>query len=373
MPEDAGTPPRPAAKGAAPSGAAAPRARLVGIDAARGFALIGMFIAHAVPDGTGPWADLAFGIATERSRLLFAVTAGLGLGLLTGGVRPAVEQAARWVLRRQIAIRALILLVLGLLLTALGPLLYVILDEYGVAFFLMIPLVFLPARVLMPVGAVLLAAMPALLVWIAAPGVITARGLPPHSGGELADWFVTGSYPVVGWVPIMMIGVGLARLGLDRARVVAWTGAAGVVAFVVGLVGTLAISELGLQDQPSTGVLWLDAVGASLFTVGNVGAALAVVAGLIALTALTAPGVRRVAAAVLSPVAAAGSMPLTVYTVQVVVLWATIRIEAGVPTDDSWATLGWLTLGSLLGAWLWRRFIGRGPLEWLVAVASGRS
>ncbi|QTX03658.1 heparan-alpha-glucosaminide N-acetyltransferase domain-containing protein [Agromyces archimandritae] len=343
---------------------AAPRARITGIDAARGLALLGMFVAHVVPDGDGAAGDALFAIATERSRLLFAITAGFGLGLLTGGTRPAPPGERRG-LRRQIAVRALLLLALGLLLTAMGPLVYVILDEYGIAFAIMIALVFLPARVLLAVGAPLVVLMAGLTAW---GPLRAALGIGPDH--LLADWFATGAYPVLVWVPVMMVGVGIVRLGIDRPRVLAWVGSAGLAVAIAGLGVSVALGGDLLAPTRAPGA---DAVGAACFTAGNVGVGLATSAALIALTARTPAPVARVAGGMLSPLAAAGSMPLTVYTVQLVVLRATTRVGAdGIPTDDSWATFWWLTVGTLIGAWLWRRHVGRGPLEWVVAVASGR-
>ncbi len=126
------------------------RSRVAGVDAARGLALIGIVIAHAAPDTADPVAAFWQSVPDERSRLLFALTAGLSLGLLTGGTRPVgrgdTGPASREIQRRQLTIRALCLLVLGLLLTATGVLVREILDEYGVAFLNMVPLVFLQRK-----------------------------------------------------------------------------------------------------------------------------------------------------------------------------------------------------------------------------------
>ncbi|MES1170273.1 MAG: hypothetical protein ABUL47_06265, partial [Leifsonia sp.] len=165
VPGDAGTVPQPGSsitfrEVGLVTAATSQGARLPGIDVARGLALLGMFVAHAGPAVTGPDA-LVFlrHLPDERSRLLFAVAAGLGLGLLTGGTRPpsAADAGLRAVLRSQIAIRAVCLFVLGVGMQATGVLVYVILDEYGIAFAIMLPFLFLPARWLLVAGASLLA------------------------------------------------------------------------------------------------------------------------------------------------------------------------------------------------------------------------
>jgi uncharacterized membrane protein YeiB len=117
---------------------------------------------------------------------------------------------------------------------------------------------------------------------------------------------------------------------------------------------------------------WSIPLRASLEALGNVGVGAFVVAALLTLTALARPAVRRAATAVLSPVTAMGSMPLSIYTIHLVVISLAIRMEDGVPTDDSWGLLVGLIVGSMAFALLWRRYLGRGPLEVVLRRASGR-
>ena len=141
-----------------------------------------MFVAHVAPAAASVDVNELIALADERPRLLFALTAGVGLGLLTGGTRPA--ETGRGALRRQVAIRAVILIALGVLVVAiLNPLVYVILDEYGIAFLLLLPLLFVPARAALALGAVLLA--------------MARRGTPTCSSraASTADSSSTGSSP----------------------------------------------------------------------------------------------------------------------------------------------------------------------------------
>jgi uncharacterized membrane protein YeiB len=93
---------------------------------------------------------------------------------------------------------------------------------------------------------------------------------------------------------------------------------------------------------------------------------------MLTLTSLARPAVRRVASTVLAPVVAMGGMPLSIYTIHLVVIGLAKRVENGVVTDDSWPLLIGLVAGSMVFAWLWRRYLGRGPLERLIRSASGR-
>jgi uncharacterized membrane protein len=360
----------------------ATRSRVDGVDTARGLALIGMFIAHAAPAVMSLEAAELLAIADERPRLLFALTAGLALGFISGGTQPVPPAPgfaggpARAALRRQISIRALILIALGLLIAAtLAPLVFIILDVYGVAFLVMIPLLFLPKRIALAVGIAALAIAPGLALvisrqqWVA--DTRAARlNLP-------VDWFFSGAYPVIEWVPVMLIGLALARFGMTDRRVVAWTALVGTTAAVTLLPLGVALIHLGevQQTDPVTaaGSVQTFAVGESLQALGNVGVGALIVAAAVALTALAVEPVRRVASAMLSPITAMGGMPFTIYTVHLLVLAGSIRVENGFRTDDSWPLTIGLIVGSMIFAWCWRRYVGRGPLEMAMRYLSGRS
>ena len=339
--------------------------RIDGVDAARGLALIGMFIAHVAPGVAS--VDLAelLAIADDRPRLLFALTAGIGLGFMTGGIRPIA--AGRGELRRQIAIRAVILIALGAIIAfTLHPLVFIILDVYGVAFLLLLPLLFLPPRVALGLGIGLLAITPALAeIGARSEFVNEVRQTPLKF---LSDWIVGGAYPVIVWVPVMLIGLALARFGLTSPRVVARVALVGVIAASV----LLPAATLLPPPELASDAAWSVPLRMSLETLGNVAVGAIVVAAMLALTAFARPAVRRVAGTVLSPITAMGSMPLSIYTIHLVVLGLAIRVEDGVVTDDSWPLLIGLVVGSMVFASVWRRYLGRGPLERALRWASRR-
>jgi uncharacterized membrane protein len=360
----------------------ATRSRVDGVDTARGLALIGMFIAHAAPAATTPEFAELLGIADERPRLLFALTAGLALGFISGGTRPTPAAPGfaggpmRAALRRQISIRAVILIVLGLVIAAtVAPLVFIILDVYGVAFLVMIPLLFLPKRIALGIGIVALAIAPGLALVISRQQWVADTRLARLN--LTVDWFFSGAYPVIEWVPVMLIGLALARYGMTNRRVVAWTALVGTSAAVTLLPIGVALIRLGEAQQTDPvavdDALRTLAVGESLQALGNVGVGTLIVAAAITLTVFAVEPVRRVASAVLSPITAMGAMPFTIYTVHLVVLAGAIHVEDGYRTDDSWPLTIGLIVGSMVFAWTWRRFIGRGPLEMGMRYLSGRS
>src|SRR5512135_1794727 len=122
----------------APDGAASVPNRIGGVDVARGVALLAMFASHVGPDpGDGGVASL-LAIAPGRSQALFILLAGVSIALLSGGRNPARGQAGQRAATR-IAVRAVLLIPLGLLLTALGSSVYVILTYYALFFLLALP------------------------------------------------------------------------------------------------------------------------------------------------------------------------------------------------------------------------------------------
>ena len=96
----------------------------------------------------------------------------------------------------------------------------------------------------------------------------------------------------------------------------------------------------------------------AMFTLG---VAMAVLGGLLLLTKL------RVARRLLWPVGVAGTMTLTIYSVHLVVL------NTSLLSDNDAVLYGELVTGALAFAVVWHRLMGQGPLERVVAMASGHA
>ena len=186
---------------------AAPR-RLTGIDAARGVALFGMMSTHVFPlyvPGTVEASTTAL-LFSGRASGLFAVIAGIGLALLTGGSTPHRDRALS-ADRTGIAVRAVIISLIGLILGGVETNIAIILFHYGVLFLVALPFVGLRLRTLAvwTVGWLLLAPVAAYLL-----RPLVRDGVEPSSlnGNPIfehllvpqtlaADVFLTGYYPVL--------------------------------------------------------------------------------------------------------------------------------------------------------------------------------
>jgi uncharacterized membrane protein len=321
--------------------------RVFGPDLARGIALLGMFAAHVV-------FDRAENLYDGRSSILFATLAGVSLGLLTGGSRPAMG-GRRTALRGGVAIRGLVLIVIGVFLTVvIDPPLRVILDAYGFAFVLLAPLIFLSRRWLVWIGAVVVIIAPGLVHWLIAhtdPAVIPAMLLP------FAEWLVYGTYPVAVWLVFPLAGLICARTGLEHRRTQALMIAGGGFAALTGY-GAAALLP-GVDAAAHSGSV--------AEVVGSGGLAIAIIGAATLVGDLPGPAGRGIRF-VLFPVAAAGSMVLTLYTAQAIALAVTRNAVGGDAEHWSYpdATLPVLIVAALLIGTLWRVLLGAGPLERLL-------
>ncbi|WP_127131338.1 heparan-alpha-glucosaminide N-acetyltransferase domain-containing protein [Georgenia sp. SYP-B2076] len=344
------------------------RPRLVGIDIARGLAILGMFVAHLgddAPDGTHDPAW--FVVADGRSAALFALLAGVSLALASGRERlpagPALAHA-----RLVTLARAGLLLVLGWFLVMLGTPVAVILPAYAVLFVLALPFLGLRRRWLLLGAAAAATVSPTLIALVSTPVGGATRSLLARALGAAdpvriaGDELVTGMYPALVYLAYVLVGLALGRSDLSAVRTEVTLLGGGAVLAVLGW-GTsrLALDAAGPDAAPLTVRL----VGAAahddstLEVVGNVGTSLAVIGLLLLLTRATATG--RAFRPLLSPVAAAGSMSLTVYSVHIVAI--SLLGDEVVWSPDSNAVLVRFVVVALAGAWVWRRYLGRGPLE----------
>ncbi|MCL3818238.1 DUF418 domain-containing protein [Aeromicrobium wangtongii] len=356
--------------------------RVDAVDVARGVALLGMMFVHLGPRWTEQNPPVGQMIAGGRAAPLFALLAGVALSLVhrrdprgTGSVTAT-------------CIRGAVLIVLGLVLGSLnGMPVYVILAFYGLLIVMALPFRRLPARTLIALGLVWAVVAPVLLLWLQiehGPVVSDQAELsdawPPWN--LLAELVVWGEYPAGVWFAYVLVGLGIGRLDLGDLRsslrvlaggalLLAGSLAIGAAAIARGVFDDLAVQGwrqlFVLSPYPyapaSWPELWLvgEHTSRPLNVLGAIGSALVVI-GLCAL-ATRAPWGRTV----LSPLRAAGAMTLTLYTVHVLWTWR-LAVHAADSVDPA-AQIGsygdWLLQVVVLGTFavMWRRWVGRGPLE----------
>ncbi len=366
---------------APPARPAPQRVRYVGIDLARFIAIAGMMAAHLLaplamfPGVSDSDRELAMGtslISNGAPAALFAVLGGVSIVFAT---RKQLSGGLVGKAMASVAVRGVVLIVLGVLLGFVDNNIIVILAYYGVAMILVAPLIKAKSWVLASLAAVLglgfgwlnITLRRSLEVHMEGPhinvGFITSDPL-----GTLRAIFVTGEYPAITWVTYLLVGMLIGRaltsatargaLGRTAAKLAVIGGAVFVVSQLVSnwLLGKLidfgVIEPQASQQMSHTEIL--QAAQTQLLQIGGSGAPpsphivsqlLAVphsgsimdLARTIALSALvigllvwlcdrerpqasasvaTSPGL---GARLLDTVRAAGAAPLTIYTTHIVV------------------------------------------------------
>lgn len=362
--------------------AAATRARVTGIDLARGLAMCGMLAAHVGPaDGDGTVVGALMTAAHGRSSILFATLAGVSLAFMSGGATATTGTDGRKATRR-IATRAVLILALGTLLVALGTPVSVILGYYGIFFLFTLPFLRLRARTLFVLAGALAIIAPttSMLVqgWPPAQAAIEQIDrfdpISALSGEGIAQLILTGAYPAWTWMPFLFVGLGLGRLGVAQLRCIplALTGLALMLAGYAG-------SALALRLLPGTatdtyaskgdgGFGWSFLLGAEEHSgtpfeiVGGIGTALVV----IAVSLWLAERLPKVT----WPVAAIGTMSLTVYTGHVLAI-NLLGLSAN-PGEPVWVLAAFIAAAAAFAV-IWLRFFRRGPFETIMHTAVTRA
>lgn len=334
------------------------RARLAGIDLARGLAVVGMLAAHLLVieefSATDPstWVDVVNG----RSSILFATLAGVSIALVTGG-RVPLRGAARARASARIALRGAALWLLGLLLISTGVPVYVILPAYAILFMLSLPFLGLRPRTLFLLAGALALVMP----WVLA--VLNAVPLWATPAGEQLAAVIGWHYPFPVWIAFLLAGLAVGRCDLRSPWVVGAIAAVGAGLAVIAYGLDTFSPSIGEGEVASlVGAVWTSAAhsGGLLEVVGSGAFALAVI-GVCLLACMTA--VRWIVV----PLRAVGAMPLTAYVAQLVG-WAVVAASVlGDPGDLAgfralepfWP----MTVAIVLGCCAWTVLVGRGPLE----------
>ena len=327
--------------------------RIPAVDIARGLAVLTMFVAHAQPTvATGALDVLLVAGGGERPRTLFAVVGGIALGLFVASAERRGLSARE--IRRDIAVRGVALIALGLVLQTMASGVAVVLDTWGLLFLIALP--FLRVRTPLLLGGAAVAVVAGSALAAALP--IAARDeLARHQVlNQLFEWLAIGQYPLLLWIGFLALGFAISRFTLGRRSTQLLLLGTGAV-LALATLATRGAGGAGERPFPTELLVHLAAIGA----------AVALIAALLVATD-PARGWRRVTGAVLWPVQAVGAMPLTVYTVHVVAL--AVWRSSGGALADTWLPFAVLTAASLVGASLWAATLGQGPLERVLAALS---
>ncbi len=353
-----------------------------------------MVAAHVLderrPDGT---LTRTSWLVDGRASALFAVLAGVSLVLLH-----------RRTTRAGLAVRAILVALLGLALGELGTGVAVILTYYGLLFLLGLPFLGLRARALFAWAAAWAIVAP-VVSHLIRPHLAPRSGPSPafdqleNPGHLLAELLLTGYYPCLPWLAYLLLGMAIGHCDLRsravQVRLIAVGLGLAILAFVVSRALTeqtwvlrRLVPDAGRYGDVSTADAFVNAISGGLhgttpaggswawllvvaphsgtpFDLLQTGASAVAVIGACLwlegwLTRWTGEPSRRALAIAFG----AGTMTLTLYTLHVV-----MRTERIWPAEEP-ASFGWhLVVLLAVGA----GFVAarrRGPLEWLIGTVS---
>lgn len=227
--------------------------RIGGLDLARGLAVLGMIGAHTLSrEISSPWV-VGLHLVHGRSAALFALLAGVSLGILSGADRPHTGQRLLES-RMRIVARALCLAAISGLLVLLPQRAMVILGAYAGWFLLSIPVLRLSARYFFALAGGFALLGPSLRFGLQ---LLPELGLSIRGdAGILWEYFVFSNYPAALWLAYVFLGLGLARVGLQHRRTLIAMAVGGAVLMGVGYGGGQALSAVATPAtyQPYTWV-----------------------------------------------------------------------------------------------------------------------
>ena len=366
--------------------------RITGLDAARGCALFGMIAVHLLPafnEYTGR-PTFIWEATSGRAAALFAVLAGVSIALITGANNPHSGQKMRRA-RVSLTTRASIILLIGLAIDELDLSAYNILPYYGLMFFFALPFVTARVRTLLSLAAVFVIAGPLVVFFTNARIEFTTTYNPNFTAlfrfpvDTLLTLLVGGTYPVITWMPYILVGMAIGRLNLrwlltQLRLIVLGSGLAVLSEFtstvLVDYAGGFSnlyyytdgyeiedivnVFDFGPEDHlPTDTWWWLTVTGPHTDTTFD----LLTCTGLALLIIGASLVVSRMLSSLLYPLIAAGSMTLTLYAVHLVLFaFFTPSIENH-PIIWFFAQIA----VALLSASAWLLIFKKGPLETVVS------
>lgn len=306
----------------------------------RGLALASMFVAHCAPDD-GPFRLAA--LTEFATAPLFALLIGVGAALADRG------NAGLPVAFVRAGVRAAVLVAVGLWVEPWGAQVDIVLVYLALPTLLAPLLARLPVTVLLGLATTSWAAAPVLLSWGRTHST-QALVVGDDVGHRLWDIVLAGEhYRLTTLIVFTCLGIVLWRW---TSTVPAWSAAVAGLLTLAGAALLMAAKTSGrLAFEPYDGS-HLEIVLEALLVGGFALAWFALVPERLRLPAL----------------AAAGSMTLSVYVLQIAYLaWYTRDLHPG-ERDDSWSNVVVLCVGALVLPMLWRSLVSRepwsrGPLE----------
>lgn len=341
-------------------GAPVARGRILGIDVARALAIVGMLAVHIGPTDAQGLAGRVYALPHGRASVLFVLVAGIGVSIMAASRRRSRPRA-----RRELAWRAVLLLLAGLALQALDHRVLVILQTYALLFLVGGAALSWPRGRLLGVAGVALLTGPAVFLAgrLADPGTFDRAAVRFGDGliGVAHGLLLSGPYPLVVWIVPFLLGMWIGRRDLrSRATQATLLVGGGAVALTAHAVARSTGGRFE-GEGPRAWAHLLDATPHSqmpLWLLGACGSA-ALVLGSSLLFARALPRAAW-------PLAAMGQLALSIYVGHLLALHAW---SGALRSDEVGRSAAVVVAFAVVAAGLsvaWRRLLARGPLEALL-------
>lgn len=173
--------------------------RLIALDAARGLAVIGMFIQHFALNQVNSFVS-------GNTMILFMLCSGISYSIMVQRMTEREVEPA--VFRARILARAVFIDLAGYILIMLNGPFAVVLPAYAMLFILALVLIHCSTRALFTISCILYLAGPPLML----------LGLSLFSGAYLLSDIAGGPLSALGWAPVFVAGMAIGRLNLHNIR-----------------------------------------------------------------------------------------------------------------------------------------------------------
>ena len=330
--------------------------RLVVPDVLRGVAILAMLIAHAKPllPSLPPGFPLLVGGANDVASPLFALVMGLSAEILT----QRTPRAGRGGMLLQQAARGLLLIALGVWMDNWSSWVAIVLSYLGVLLLVGAPILLLSTRWVIGIAIVVAVVSDPVNAW--ARQFLWPMLWDAPVANLVSQWFVLGyAYRLTNLLPFFLLGAILMRHGFRRDRYL-W--AMAVIAPIAYAVRPLVTAVFDTPPHIS---------GSYVDTLHDVGLVFAVYVVIVLLATVESPRPARIIAIGFEPLRAIGAVALSLYLLHVALISLWVQMGWVVVENDY---VRWLLLvpGVVIVGWLWWRFIGVGPVEWLMGWVTGR-
>lgn len=353
--------------------------RIIGYDAARAVAVLGMVVVNfsiilEFDDAPVAWPfSWAVNALLGRPAALFVMLAGVGLSLMAAGARRAGYGAAMRHLRIRLVKRSVLLFAAGMVLMEWWA--SDILHFYAVFLLLGTALVSLSSRWL--AGWILFFVSVAAAVINFTEENLLADTLFPALPGffqpaQLIDELsITGVYPLFPWAAFFIFGMWLGRQDLNdptlRKRCVIWAASAFCIAGVLSWLCDRWFLDAAMAAQVDPPVYWfeMNPFPSTPFFVLSAGSGAVIT---IVLCVVAADRLKHSIGLIV--IAETGRFSLTLYILHLSIALAGAEWIAGTPVaQTAWGLMllsgGFFGAGGLV-AHVWLRYFSHGPLEWVL-------